>query len=198
MKALSVLLIVAALPAAVQGQNQAVQGPSPRDIVERLWIDATAGNLLTPAGLKRASSHYEFAPDYLAKRIRVVSNDWAFDSETIDGQKASVIIGFFELGTLDSRLRFRDTPDDPCGSKDFAVHKLDVKQTYIYDYGSDGKTLLAKKPVGFAWGLEQSQGYRWATVNATIRYVLEMRAKTADPEIKKNADKTIATLLRYH
>ena len=95
-------------------------------------------------------------------------------------------------------MRFRDDPDDPCASKDFALYELEVKPTYIYMYGSDGKTLLDKKPTGFAWVLEPAQGYRWATVNATIRYLLEMRAKTTDPEIRQNADKTISRLLRYH
>jgi hypothetical protein len=35
-------------------------------------------------------------------------------------------------------------------------------------------------------------------VNAAIRYVLEMRNKTNDPIIKKNADETLAILLKMH
>ena len=198
MRVLSHLVCIVTLTAIALGQSQAVQEPSPREIVERLWISAAAGDLLTPAGLQRTSTHYEFAADFLAKPIRVISDYWGIDPEKIEGQKASVMVGFFELGKLDSKLRFHAAPDDPCGSKDFAVHRLVASPTYDLIYASDGKTLFAKKSTGFAWALDPAQGYRWATVNATIRYVLEMRAKTSDPEIKKNADKTIATLLRYH
>ena len=163
MRALSHLVSLLALTAIAVGQGQAVQGPSPREIVERLWISAAAGDLLTPAGLKRTSTHYEFAPDFLAKPIRVISDYWGIDPEKIEGQKASVIVGFLELGTLDSKLKFHAVPDDPCGSKDFAVNQLVARPTYDSLYGSDGKTLIAKKPRGFLWALEPAQGYRWAT-----------------------------------
>jgi hypothetical protein len=57
-------------------QNQVRSGPSPRDVVERLWVDATAGNLLTTSGLKRTSAHYQLSPDFFRKPIAVISNDW--------------------------------------------------------------------------------------------------------------------------
>jgi hypothetical protein len=65
-------------------------------------------------------------------------------------------------------------------------------------YASDGKTLIEKKPSYPAWQFTDPVGWRWTTVNTAIRYTMEMRAKTSDPEIKKNADKTIGTLMRYH
>jgi hypothetical protein len=37
----------------------------------------------------------------------------------------------------------------------------------------------------------------WTTVNTAIRYVLEVRSKTTDPVVKKNADNTLTALLRY-
>jgi len=50
------------------------------------------------------------------------------------------------LGKLDSKLRFEDAPDDPCGTKDFAMHKLTLASTFTFMYASDGKTLIEKKP----------------------------------------------------
>jgi hypothetical protein len=41
-------------------------------------------------------------------------------------------------------------------------------------------------------------GSPWTTVNTAIRYVPEMRTKTADPGIEKNADQTLAELMKLH
>jgi len=108
------------------------------------------------------------------------------------------MVGYFQLGKLDSNLRFEDAPDDPCGTKDFAMRKLTLASTFTFMYASDGTTLTAKKPFYPAWQLKDPVGWRWTTVNTAIRYIMEMRSKTSDPEIKKNADKTISTLMRYH
>jgi hypothetical protein len=65
-------------------------------------------------------------------------------------------------------------------------------------YASDGKTLIEKKPSYLAWQSKDPIAWRWTIVNTAIRYIMEIRAKTSDPEIKKNADKTISTLMHYH
>jgi hypothetical protein len=39
---------------------------------------------------------------------------------------------------------------------------------------------------------------RWTTVNGAIRYILEMRERTADPALKANAEKTLDTLMQLH
>jgi hypothetical protein len=48
------------------------------------------------------------------------------------------------------------------------------------------------------WKVKGSPGDPWTTVNTAIRYALEMREKATHPAIKKNADQTIAKLLRLH
>lgn len=123
MKVFSTLVVVVSLAAgAVSQKQQIVQGPSPQEIVQELWMNASAGSLLTRSGLARMSTrYYEFAPDFLAKPIRVVSNYWGVDSEKIAGQKATVIVSFYELGKLDSKLRFRDDPDDPLRVEGFRL-----------------------------------------------------------------------------
>jgi hypothetical protein len=198
MRVFLILVVAVMLTTSAFGQNKAVSGLPPRQVVERLWVDATAGNLLNKAGLKRTSARYQLSAEYFQKPITVISNDWAVDDAKIEGDKASVLVGYFDLGKLDSKLRFKDVPDDPCASKNFFLAELEVRQTYTHIYGSDGKTLLEERPAYPVWQLKQPLGWRWTTVNTAIRYVMEMRAKTSDPEIKKNADKTIGTLLRYH
>ena len=102
MKVFSAVVAIVALAATALCQNQqVVQGPSPREIVQELWMNASAGSLLTRSGMARVSTrYYEFAPDFLTKPIRVVSNYWGVDSEKIAGQKATVIVTFYDLGKL--------------------------------------------------------------------------------------------------
>jgi len=78
----------------------------------------------------------------------------------------------------------------------FLYHLVGVP-AYSTMYSSDGK--VSKKPVGARfWQIQGPPGAPWTTVNTAIRYVLEMRAKTADPVIKKNADQTLAELMKLH
>ena len=49
-----------------------------------------------------------------------------------------------------------------------------------------------------AWQIEKTPAFRWTTVNTAIRYVLELRAKSHDPSIRKNADETLEKLLKRH
>ena len=46
--------------------------------------------------------------------------------------------------------------------------------------------------------IDDSRGIPWTTVSTAVRYVLEMRDNTADPTIKKNADETLAQILKLH
>lgn len=63
------------------------------------------------------------------------------------------------------------------------------------------KTDKEAKANSSEWLIDGSQGLfpnlRWTTINAAIRYVLETRARTSDPVIKQNAERTLAILLRY-
>jgi hypothetical protein len=65
------LTLAVLFAASAAAQNQVQTGPSPRDVVERLWVDATAGNLLTTTGLRRSSAHYQLSPDFFQKPIVV-------------------------------------------------------------------------------------------------------------------------------
>jgi hypothetical protein len=46
------------------------------------------------------------------------------------------------------------------------------------------------------WKIEGPWRMRTATIPVTIRYVTEMRDQSNDPDIRRNADKTIAALKR--
>jgi hypothetical protein len=65
-------------------------------------------------------------------------------------------------------------------------------------YGSDGKTLVEKRPTGAGvWLIKGTQAPPLTTVNTAVRYVLEMREKTTDQATKENASQTLAQLLKF-
>jgi hypothetical protein len=48
------------------------------------------------------------------------------------------------------------------------------------------------------WRIDGTANKIWLTLDAAIRYVTQRRDKTTDAAIKKNADQTLAKLLRLH
>jgi hypothetical protein len=44
------------------------------------------------------------------------------------------------------------------------------------------------------WRYPESGNAVWLSPNAAVRHVKQLRRSTTDPEVKRNADKTISTL----
>jgi hypothetical protein len=63
-------------------------------------------------------------------------------------------------------------------------------------FQADGKG--EERPGSVEWQIREPMGLPWTTVNTAIRYVLEKREKATDSAIRKNADETIARLLKWH
>jgi hypothetical protein len=186
---------------------QCVSGPaaSPRTVVEQLWMMATQGDLLTPEGWDKAAKSLFLDPKPTPgnRVILIVSNEWGLPGEEINGGKATVYMGYEDAGQIDSKLRYT-APKSGNWTKTGMSYRLLLVPTYAIFYAPDGRTVMEKKPTGcHAWQIQNPsgpsvQGPPWTTVNTAIRYVLEMRAKTDDPAIKKNADETLEKLLRRH
>jgi hypothetical protein len=64
------------------------------------------------------------------------------------------------------------------------------------EVGPGGKGTHVVGPTG--WRIEGSPREHHLTVDAASRYAAELRAKTPDVAIRKNAEKTIAALKRLH
>ncbi len=111
-------------------------------------------------------------------------------------------MGYFARGEIDSSLRYTPPPKTEFVKTGLSVpygYSMVTVQAYMMMYGPDGKTLVAKKPVGFrVWVIQRAPGVPRTTVNTAIRYVLETRKKTLDPVIRQNADQTLAKLLALH
>jgi hypothetical protein len=169
---------------------------SPRDVVNQLWSMATEGELLTADGWQRASRLYTSPTKWPGTSVvRVVSNHWGFERQrSIDGKTVEVAVRYGgEAGRIDSALRYTPSSDRAVGM----MFRLVFVTTYLTTYGSDGKTVTQRSPLGDEWRFERPPpGLPWTTVNTAIRYVLEMRNKTSDPAVKRNADKTLVELMK--
>jgi hypothetical protein len=187
--------------AAIFAQTRPNSGPPPtppRDLVEEIiWNMAISGELLTAAGWDRASGYYiQPGPVPKDRSFDVISNNCGFSGESKMGDSAEVDMGFTDAGRIDSTLRY--SPPLPARNyKTEMVFRLVLTPSYIRNFGPDGKELERKTTSGSIWKIEGPLK-RWTTVNTAIRYVLEMRNKSNDPVIKKNADETIGQLLKWH
>jgi hypothetical protein len=61
-----------------------------------------------------------------------------------------------------------------------------------------GSTSAAGKTASPQWKIEEPARVLWLNRETAIRYVAEMRDRTRDPLIKKNADRSLAALRRQH
>lgn len=210
--AMVLFLIVTARASA---QRHLPPPTSPEDIINRLWTMATTGELLTPKGMGEASAFYLHpAAPPTNKSFSVVSNFWGAASLVETRSKsdtAEVIVGYEPAGNIDSALRY--TPPPPSRAMKFGVEyhlsfapthstesileksgSVRQKNGYIAPTWKIKSTKTVTGPP--AWFIDGPQQAPFATVNAAIRYVLEMRGITKNPAIKRNADQTLRILLR--
>ena len=101
-------------------------------------------------------------------------------------------------GTIDAALRYRPPKRSPPFDVPVTMTTFVFQLVYTNKHrevGTKGETI--REITGpWEWKIEQPRMARWSTLGRAIEYVTQMRDKTDDPIIKKNADKTIATLER--
>jgi hypothetical protein len=174
------------------------QPKTPREIVDRLWKMATEGELLTDDGWRRVSGMFAKQLPFPGNDvILIVSNSWSVNRESVRGNSAEVVVGFADAGSIDSSLRY--TPAKESGAfKSGQLFHLEMAPSHWQTHELDGKTVAKEMTGPPGWQITDSQGVPWTTVNTAVRYVLEMRNKTRNPTVKKNADDTLSELLRLH
>jgi hypothetical protein len=171
---------------------------SAKDVVERLWCMATSGYLLTSTGWNSVSKLF-VQPDVrpASKDIVVMSNYWGVSEkrESATSSKADILTEYEEVGRLDSALRFTTKLHSSDGKTWMAYH-VALTTIHIPVLKADGKTVEREIAGPVQWRIQGHPDFAWTTVNTAICYVIEMRAKTNDPVIKKNANDSIAILMR--
>jgi len=196
---LALLVVFGSLLASAQAPAPMASGKSPEELIEDLWKKATEGEFLTAEGRNRYSGYFvRTSAPYEGKVVRVVSNRWGLLPTRTSNTTAQVAVEYTDEGTIDSELRYTPAPPSPFFKAAWMFH-LALAPTYAVMYKSDGKVITGKeeKETGLvAWQISDPQGPPFTTTNTAIRYVLEMRKKSSNPAVRRNADETLSKLLR--
>ena len=184
-----------------QPRQQRIEGRAPNEVVDEIWRMATQGQLLTPEGWRIVGGFFTEPRPFPAKEpILVVGNEWgpAYEMRSVaDGKE--IAVGYWDDGSIDAKLRYTPPPKANTGFVKTAFgYTLVTAPSYMMMYGPDGKTLVEKRPTGsYVWLIKGAQPQPITTVNTAIRYVLERRDRTTDPEIKANANQTLIHLFKF-
>ena len=214
MKRLFVLVVALALGSIAGSAQLSPESDCslPKEAVERVWKLATQGDPLTPEGWdKMARGAFAYPAPTLGNKVTpiaprgdkvilVASNEWGVVGCQVKDKKARVAVEYYDAGSIDAMLRYTPGKEPPPIGKSEMLFTLVFAPGHWETYKSNGKSLeIAEvKTSPDAWRIESPQGPPWTTVNTAIRYVLEARERTQDPTVKKNAEITLAELLRFH
>jgi hypothetical protein len=169
-------------------------------VLQRFCKLETAGEGLTPNGRRELASFFVETPTKPQWDKILVVKDYHFSPAGREEDEAGFGMYYEPVGLLDSSLRLTEEgldeiPDLGCCSQEF-IYTLRLLDRY-WETTPDGKAV--KEFSGpLAWRISYYPVTAWITVGTAIRYVTEMREKSSDPVIKKNADETLAELLDLH
>lgn len=169
----SILLVVIVGSLAFAQSNQI--DDSPKAVVEQLMRMTENGALLTPDGWKQAGVLFARPSKHPHGSSVSVISGYFVKRGSVDDQHAEVPVVIENAGRIDASLRFV-SPD----SRQF-------KPTTTYHLVRIGQSPEQ-------WKIADAQGEAWTGVDGAIKYVTEMRAKAADPVVRKNADATLEML----
>lgn len=173
---------------------------TPQQIVEQLWSLAMRGYLLTEAGWNRAAVYYETKSPWPGNSvITVMSNNYGVVERSMKDGKMTILMRFVNVGKIGPDLRF--TPAPPSTVYETVMrYQLAQRHRHLVWYAADGLTKIREEELpDMIWEIESKErDLPWTTVNTAIRYLLEAKARTKDPVVQKNAEQSIARLLKSH
>jgi len=187
----TMIFVVASFAAVAKGSDD--QQRSPRKVVEDFWNMEIDGGRLTPQGWNRAEQFFvRPTPMPMKKVISVVYKGSVISDPIVHGTRAEVTVDIQPQGRINSELLFIPSESYKSG--------LLVRLTLTDKHREqDSHSRLGKETIGAPeWRIEGAGNMLWISVDTAIRYVTEMRAKTSNPLIKKNADRTLAKLKSLH
>ncbi len=193
MQSTSFVLMLLLTSAMAQGTPpSANEAESPKQLVERYWKLETSGERLTTQGWNKLEAfRIHPSPPPQRKVIVVVSPEFSVWDPIVNGSRATVNVDLKSIiGEISPEMRFTRHSTDAI--KEGILFKLEHTSKY-WELSSDGKALreITGPP---QWRIDEPSGKIWLNVDTAIHYVTEIRNKTNDPEIKRNAVQTITRL----
>ena len=184
----------ATIPVAAQGQSKRSE---PERLIDQYMNMINEGDLLTPEGWQRAALLFELPGSPPSDDvIQVTTSHYPRSHIPATGDRIRVEENFVDpLGSIDSSLRYKPPSEIYAHVEGTVFVYYFVRTNKHWEPAPDGST--PQITIGAPqWKIEGSLNVRMAAVDAAIRYVARMRDETTDPDVKKNADRTIAILKR--
>jgi hypothetical protein len=152
-------------------------------VFERFWKLDAAGGQLTAAGWKQIAEL--FVNPGTPRRDRIIVSDGGGPlGPALEAGKVGVGREYIMYGQIDlPQLRFRLGDSLPGGVK---LREMSIDMVKVS--GSDGVD---------HWRIEGPVPGPVVSVDAAIQYVTAALASTKDPTIKRNAERTLASLKRF-
>jgi hypothetical protein len=167
---------------------------SPKEVIEEYWALETNGVTLTPEGWKKGSAFFVKPIARPQSYTIIVIDDSSVWPAWVQGDTAQVMIGIDEVGRIDSQLRY--VPPNANFSKEGALWKL-VRSESHWELGSDGTTVRQVRGTR-EWRISNDPGpVVFLSLGSAIRYVIEERDKSTDPNRKEHANATLLALRNY-
>jgi len=194
--------ILAGTPTRSQHANPPQESPS--QVFQRFYELEAAGKALTPEGWRELAEFFVETPKLRGDKI-LIFDIVDVGEALIEGDTAEIDISANSLGELDSSLRLTDYPPNKpsascgCYGDNGLAYTLLLSEKPL-DWEATPRGAKAKEFTGpLAWRIYSFDPPEpWITLDTAIRYVTDMRDKTTDPAIKKNADKTLAQFVKLH
>ena len=186
-------LIIAVVSMTGSVNNTPFPTESPKEVIQKYWKFETAGGMLTPDGWDSAATFFvKLGRPPLTRRISVIAGNYAVSDAVINGDSAEVMVEILPQGQVNSELKFTPSADQKEG---LSFHLILTSK-----YSSPGAS--GEAPVERTgppeWRIIGTGTTNWLDPGAAIRYVTDMKTKSADSTIKKNADRTLSVLARWH
>ena len=167
---------------AVTGVSAYSQTPSPREVLKHFCDIDAQGEQLSPDGRKKVAALF-VSPGAPRRTTIIVVRDFVVSLPALEGDGAEFYVEYVELGRIDtSKLSFSSRL--PPGIKVRAGF-------YVVKQPGSGSGAAVE------WKIQGPVPEPHLTVDAAIRYVAELRAGAKDVAIRRNVDKTLATLKHF-
>lgn len=197
-RVLALLLISAIVPCL--GQQPASPQKEPSKVIAEFWDIETTGERLTPEGWNETSRLFIRSALFPGnKTINVIRNgrEDAIEETARTGKWAEISVSTDRLGQIDSLLRYTSSPTrEPAGVTPLKgpVLTFDLvltdRQWKLKQDGARGNESVLPPQ----WLITCGGDTAWVNLDTAIVYVKDIKAKTKDPIIRRNADKTLQRL----
>ncbi len=171
-------------------------GPYPKDVVDQFVKMDVEGERLTPEGWRKADALFVKASEPPHSEVLIVIARHYAVSEATERKKnntAEFYMGYEEVGHIDvASLRFSPS------NSGMETRSFDKYTVVSGDVNREPAKTAHEGNASSEWRINGTQPTAMHLTAATaMRYVTQMRDRTKDPAIEKNADQTLARLAPF-